>query len=244
MKWLIYFFLITYNTLATAQYQLAFIKTGLESVNVYDTTTGVILETIHKSSYFHFDKVMPNGKYIYTGYGGGYCYKDSIQIFSELPQKVQNKIINEVFNKFYSICTLDRLPIIDTFGGEIDTTYILPWEKYYNDTFNPILGQFDDYYKITNDTISLFNLMQAVKCDPDGEFGETLSIVLASCYLSNKGLFIRQFRKLKNKEYRGLIKTRVYWGIGLFYTHKERWKTINNPGLIEKEEAMLDKLLK
>ncbi len=244
MKWLFYFCLITCNTSAKAQYQLAFIKTGLESVNVYDTDTRDIIQTFYKNTYFQFEKVMTDGKFIFTGYSGGYCYIDSIQIFSELPKKQQQKRINDVFNKFYAICTLDRQPVIDTFDGEIDTSYVLPWEKYYNNTFYPILSGFDDYYKITKDTVSLLNLMQAVKCDPDGEFGETLSMVLASCYLSNKGLFIRQFQKLKSKEYRGLIKKRVYWGIGLFYSYKERWRTKDTPGLIEKEEALLEKLLK
>ena len=208
---------------------MAFIKNGLKTVNAYDSTKKSLLVTLDSETYFSCGSLSGNWyKFDMPFYFDGYINKDSIQFFQNLSKLKQKQKINKALNYFYSICKSDK-KIKDSVYGTLR-------QSYYTKTFYPILEQFFNYYKETKDTSTILNLLNAVKCNPDGEFATTFAFLIGSCYDFDKKLFARQIIQTKNRKNRKQFTNILLGSAQIFY----RDRCIRKEMDASKIETLLD----
>jgi len=219
---------------------MAFIKDGLETVNAFDSTKKSLLVKLDSETFFSCDSLSGHWyKFAMPFYFYGYIHKDSIQFFQDLSRLKQKRKINKAFNYFYSICNSDK--------KIQDSVYYTLRHSYYTKTFYPILEEFFIYYKKTKDTSTLLNLLNAVKCNPDGEFATTFAYLIGYCYNLDKKLFARQIIRTENKQNRKQLINILLSSTETFYRDRYNRKKID-PGKIEKlvdyEKSSIMKLTK
>lgn len=203
-----------------SQSGMAFIKKGLKTVNAYDSTKKSLLVTLNNETYFSCDSLKGNWyKFDMPFYFEGFIHKDSIQFFQNLSKPTQKQKINKALNYFYSICNSEK---------EIqDSIYNTLRQSYYTKTFYPILKQLFNYYKETKDTATLLNLLNVVKCNPDGEFATTSAFLIGYCYDLDKRLFARQIIQTKDKQNRKQLTNILLASAKTFYRDKYSRKKID-----------------
>ncbi|MFT3679018.1 MAG: hypothetical protein QM791_02020 [Ferruginibacter sp.] len=233
------------QTVAFAQSQLACARTGLQSVNVYDSSKTRIIGTINKETYFYYDTII--GNWFSVSSYGGFCNKNEVQVFAALTGKQQKQKITAVIKKFLTICQQGNMPFTDSSKGIYDTVYIPKWQSYFDATFEPILNEFFGYYNTTKDTVTLLDFLKIGSCSPDGAFGMSFDYITGHCYDINKTLFARQVRSIKNREQRNQAKrTLLNSGITVYYNVKfqrQNKAAAEIAGLVNREQQLAKKLL-
>jgi hypothetical protein len=236
---------------AFSQLSVFCIKKTSAQLHVYESANfnSKVLYKIDTQSFFYCDTLIGDWyscqmPHVFESTKDGYVSKDKVQRFVELPLQKQKFIITKSFNQYYWLLSTNQKDTTITSIWVSDSSYPVPASHlYYTNTFYPLLESFSEYYKKVIDTVNLSTLFKLCSY-ADGEFSQTMSLVLFNCYVHNKALFIKQLKKIRNRKYFNSAKLQLIYGINTYLPVKLKRERDNATDILIAKEIIKIKSIK
>lgn len=241
---LILTFFSTYSIYAG--YKLAILKDpdGFSNVRNGPGNDFLIVDTLYTDDFLYFQFIENSEWAKISAWKGrqieGFIQLNKIQEVEKLENKIQQELIAKILNTRNKL----KADFVDFQKSKDSLAYIncLSELKFYSDTkLEPILEILPRYICSTQDT-KILQLFFASYWADKGSLNEMPSLTMASFFICNPDLVIKQLNKINSIEQKKSILNHIYWGLINYYGIEENGKTNNKE--YNKHSARLDTEIK
>ncbi len=167
----------------------------------------------------------------------GFVPADQVALINELPLAAQKVLFDSIFRAYQQLADTFRVQIAAS--KQTNQTAMRQRVEAFNDEkFDPLLGEFADYFRKSQDTATLQQLFATLWADR-GSQSEMPSVALAQCFANHPERVIAALRQLDTEACEAMLEI-IAHGIDnqIYLDDNEKLDTNQNLRLKDKLEAI------